>query len=107
MPQCPQEAEGTAARTGRSMWLPEASVTLQPFVRPDAKGQRASLASHLSHATSQQASDAGGSAGADGSNNDVSRDSDDVSREPQSLGVSDLPFPLGKKTSQELTSAVI
>ena len=71
----------------QQLWLPEGRITLEPFLHPREKRQRTSLVSESSKATSQQISEAGLSIGADGSNNDACKDSNESSKEPESLGV--------------------
>lgn len=69
------------------VWLPDGEITLEPFCHPRAKRRRTSLASHSSNDTSQLVSDQGASAGADGSNNELSKGSTDSGKEQQSFGV--------------------
>jgi hypothetical protein len=84
-----KEAEpGEPDAQAPGVWLPDGEVTLEPFCHPRAKRRKTSLASHSSNDTSQQVSDRGASAGADGSNNDLSKGSTDSGKEQQSFGVS-------------------
>ena len=82
-----QDDQQAAKKLEREVWLPEGEITLQPFLHPCAKRQKTSLVSRSSNATSGQSLEPGASVGADGSNNDASKDSNESEREPQSVGV--------------------
>lgn len=83
-----KDAPGLAKENQQEVWLPEGEIRVQPFLHSRIKRQKTSLASRSSNATSVQTSQPGASVGADGSNNDASKDSNESEREPQSVGVS-------------------
>ena len=82
-----QDGKRLTEEKQQGVWLPEGEIILQPFLHLHSKRQKTSLVSRSSNATSGQSLQPGASVGADGSNNEASKDSNESEREPQSVGV--------------------